>query len=352
VRGLFFANWASIPDHNVALMFLYFVTSLGRQAVIVFFVLSGFFIGWAVISAARSGRWSWRGYLVRRLSRLGIVLLPALALTALWDFAGIGLFGAQSAYLGGRLGEFVLSFRVVDHLTPQAFVGNTFFLQGILGIPTFGSNAPLWSLSYEFWYYMLFPLMICAYLAQGRMRWLFGAGAGLTLVLIGPTIAAYYLVWLLGVAIVVCALRLGPRRQFVPAWALIPAGLLLLAVLVMSQRHSVRVSDGVLSVACAIFLGIVVLKRGPAAWTSGLGRLYASAARRLAGSSYTLYLVHLPMLIFLRAALNQTLPWLPDASHLAIALMLVFAVLAYALGVASLTEARTEQLRHWLVGRV
>src|SRR5437870_4126829 len=94
IRGLFFANWVSLPSYSrtPVLNLFYFLTGLGRQAVMVFFVLSGFFIGWSVISSVRSGRWSWRGYLVRRLTRLGIVLVPALLLTALWDLAGIGLF--------------------------------------------------------------------------------------------------------------------------------------------------------------------------------------------------------------------------------------------------------------------
>src|SRR5947208_15340259 len=102
-------------------MVLYFAGGLGRQAVVMFFVLSGFFIGWSVIGSIRSGRWSWRGYIVRRLTRLGIVLLPALLLTAFWDVAGIALFGVHSAYLGGRSGDAVLTFRVVGHLTPPAF---------------------------------------------------------------------------------------------------------------------------------------------------------------------------------------------------------------------------------------
>ena len=38
---------------------------------------------------------------------------------------------------------------------------NAFFLQTIVG-PTFGSNGPLWSLAYEWWYYVLFPLALGA----------------------------------------------------------------------------------------------------------------------------------------------------------------------------------------------
>jgi peptidoglycan/LPS O-acetylase OafA/YrhL len=354
VRGLFFAQISSLPNaHNPALLLIYFLTGLGRQAVIVFFVLSGFFIGWAVIGATRSGRWSWRGYLVRRLTRLGIVLLPALLLTACWDSAGILVFGAHSAYLGGRAGDFVLQFRVVDHLTLQAFLGNLFFLQGIGGIPTFGSNAPLWSLSYEFWYYMLFPVVVSAYLARGRARWALAAVGALIVAFIGQTIFTYYLIWLLGVALVVGALRLGPRRQSLTPSALIPAGLLFALGLVVGQRHllPITAADGFLGIACAIFLAAILMQRGTAQWNSRFGRFYGQVARRLASCSYTLYLVHLPFLVFLRAAFSSTVPWRPDAPHLGLGLVIGLAVLSYALVVASLTEARTEQLRHWVGSR-
>jgi peptidoglycan/LPS O-acetylase OafA/YrhL len=63
--------------------------------VIVFFVLSGFLVGGSVIKAHRQGQWRWTGYLSRRLSRLWIVIVPALLLTLFWD--SIGLRGPGSA---------------------------------------------------------------------------------------------------------------------------------------------------------------------------------------------------------------------------------------------------------------
>ena len=53
-------------------------TTWGHQAVIVFFVLSGLLVGGSVIRDVRNGRWSWRKYLVQRVTRLWIVLLTAI----------------------------------------------------------------------------------------------------------------------------------------------------------------------------------------------------------------------------------------------------------------------------------
>lgn len=49
----------------------------GHEAVMVFFVLSGFFIGTSVLESFRERRWSWRAYLINRLTRLQLVLVPA-----------------------------------------------------------------------------------------------------------------------------------------------------------------------------------------------------------------------------------------------------------------------------------
>ena len=354
IRGLFFADWANLPNQSrtpvVAL--LYFLTGLGRQAVMVFFVLSGFFIGWSVIGSMRSGRWSWPGYLVRRLTRLGIVLLPALLLTAFWDLAGIALFGAHSAYLGGRPGDAVLTFRVIDYLSPQVFLGNLFFLQGIDHIPTFGSNAPLWSLSYEFWYYMLFPLMASVFVVHGPVRWAFAVVAGLILIFIGPSLAVYYLTWLLGVGIVLTALMLGTRRRILAAWAMAPASVIFGVGLVVGERRLIWGADGFLAVACAIFLTAIIFQRSFAPWSTRLGQLYSTAARRLAGCSYTLYLVHLPILIFLRAAFGRGGPWILNGGNLTLALIILLLVFGYALAVASVTESHTDQLRQWVLRRI
>ena len=69
----------------------YFMTGLGHQAVIVFFALSGFLVGGKALRDILAGRFSWRCYLLRRLTRLWIVIIPALLLTLLLDDAGLSL---------------------------------------------------------------------------------------------------------------------------------------------------------------------------------------------------------------------------------------------------------------------
>ena len=184
---------------------LYAITGLGHQAVVVFFVLSGYFIGTSVWESIDARRWSWRVYLVNRLTRLQLVLLPALILGGIWDQIGMRLPQAASFYYGGLYKYYAPS--VALRSTVPVFFGNLFFLQSLAPLflhrvlsPVFGSNGPLWSLSYEFWYYILFPALMLAAIAwkgmRGRLLYL-----GLAVVLfwfVGLTISVYFLIWLAG----------------------------------------------------------------------------------------------------------------------------------------------------------
>ena len=93
LRALFFVPYAEVKHSNVLIKFAYFLTGFGHQAVIVFFVLSGFFISSSIFRMYQQNRWSWKDYLAQRLVRLWIVLIPALVLTTIWDWSGIHFFG-------------------------------------------------------------------------------------------------------------------------------------------------------------------------------------------------------------------------------------------------------------------
>ena len=200
LRAFFFVDWPQAADRGWFNAVFYLVTAYGHQAVIVFFVLSGFFVAGSVTSACLEGGWSWPKYAATRLTRLWIVLLPALAATALLDYAGRAL--CHGAGYDGTLMHLVTSgpaaYRPVA-LGLKTFLGNLFFLQTV-SVPYYGTNAPLWSLANEFWYYALFPLglialrggprrllhavlfcLVAALLPRDMLRlgvpWLFGLGS-------------------------------------------------------------------------------------------------------------------------------------------------------------------------------
>jgi peptidoglycan/LPS O-acetylase OafA/YrhL len=159
VRSMFFVSYPEVLTKNFPLQAVYVLTGFAHEAVVVFFVLSGLLIGPRVLEAVSRGSWSWKQYSVHRLTRLYIVLIPALLLTAGLDRIGQSLPGAQLSYespLPGYSGWIVTQRNGLP-----VFLGNVFFLERIT-CPPFGSDAPLWSLSFEFWYYLLFPLVVLA----------------------------------------------------------------------------------------------------------------------------------------------------------------------------------------------
>src|SRR5512133_1130922 len=178
----------------------YFFTGCGHQAVMVFFVLSGYFVGGSVADSTAQSRWSWGGYALRRLTRLWLVLIPALLLTLLWDQLGRHLTRGA-----GYNGEFA----GIIHSGPATgvpisigwldFLGNLAFLQTITS-PVFGTNGPLWSLASEFWYYALFPLGFLVLHPNTRFgrRIILGILFSLTAWMLPGGVLLGFITWLLG----------------------------------------------------------------------------------------------------------------------------------------------------------
>lgn len=73
----------------------------------------------------------------------------------------------------------------------------------------------------------------------------------------------------------------------------------------------------------------------------------ARLAKTLAGFSYTLYLVHLPPLVFGAAAISAAGGgrWQPGLGHLAFGTAIALAILGYAFALSRVTEARTDAIR-------
>jgi peptidoglycan/LPS O-acetylase OafA/YrhL len=166
---------------------------LGNDAVMVFFALSGFVIAHVAHERERSPA----DYAVSRLARLYSVVVPAVMLTVLADVLGVlldpALYGANW-FTADRP-----AWRIAANLL---FVNELWF-----GSVRLFSNVPFWSLGYEFWYYVLFGLLL---FLRGRRR--LAAVAGWAC-LVGPKILLLLPVWLLGVWVYRCSrdAALAPR---------------------------------------------------------------------------------------------------------------------------------------------
>jgi peptidoglycan/LPS O-acetylase OafA/YrhL len=276
--------------------------TMGNEAVMIFFVLSGYLVGGSVLRSFQRNRWSWKDYLTKRLTRLWIVLLPALILTVVFDHVGLRFFPETTGIYQSPVGQTVVPANLIHTLTPRIVAGNGLFLQGIL-VPTAGTNIALWSLSNEFWYYLIFPLLVfvCWRSSSALVRVGSALLAGALLFFIGPNEAVLFPTWLLGAAISLLPLKLTERTS---RWLMTGLSLLLLPVMIVVRQLplDLRLAQTCIGLYFGVLLYCLLNRNRPAR-----RGLYQRVATVLSDLSYPLYLVHLPILVFLCAAINR--PW-------------------------------------------
>jgi peptidoglycan/LPS O-acetylase OafA/YrhL len=343
LRALFFVDFQHIEHTSSLLRIVYFLTGFGHEAVMVFFVLSGFFISSAVISRRVSGNWCWRDYAIDRSSRLYVVLIPALLLGWLWDSVGSSIFASTGIYsrpLDG-FGTAIAQNRV----TPGIFIGNLLFLQTIV-CPTFGSNGPLWSLANEFWYYMLFPVVLAAGMAWRASLTpraiLLTIFAVCLAIFLGSEILVGFLIWLAGAVLVFAYSNCEFSGKPWLILYFLASSLALSACLrgARTGNSAVLGSDLAVGFAFSLFLfGVLQMDMG-------IGRgFYPRIAHAMAGFSYSLYVLHFPLLLLLRAWIVPPPRWQPDVRHLGYGAIVGAVTISFAWFVSIFTENKTRVAR-------
>ena len=336
IRGLFFVDFATVQRPTLPLKALYAATALGHQAVVVFFVLSGFLIGQSVLRSWKAGQWSWRVYLVNRSARLYVVLIPALLITALADL--IGSHTSQGGWLYRTVfGNFGAAPFAASY-TVRAFAGSAVFLNTIV-TPCFGSNGPLWSLANEFWYYILFPMLLCAAgpRAAVRRRLLYGCAFLFGMWFVGRSISVYFLIWLMGALIGWIALSKAPLARRIPV---VLTGLTAACAIAGWTAGRAVLPDFALGVAVSLLVWLGWSKKD-----LGAVEAYRWVAATLAGFSYTLYVVHFPLLVLARACLLPAGRWQPSWISGTYGAALFAGALLFAFALSRVTEAKTGSAR-------
>lgn len=335
LRIVFFVDYSEVESPTSVARAFYFLTGFSHQAVLAFFVLSGFFIASTIERQLDS--WSWRTYAIDRVVRLYAVLVPCLLLTAAFDSFGRAADGP--AYRQPLYSN-TMEYRPADALTVFGLFANLSFLQTVVA-PPFGSNSPLWSLANEFWYYAIFPLVLLAVSGRrslaSRVAYLV-AGVGLLVLL--PPIRALFPVWLMGAAIAKL-----PPREFFRRRACTVFSVALALGLATAERLGAESPAADLAVGFAFALALYTLLHRVTPARIGT---YRTIARELAGCSFTLYAVHLPIFFVARAVGFGGLRIQPDAI-LELAAV-ASGTLAFAWGLARFTEGHTDRARRWFHG--
>ncbi len=297
---LVFLFHANDPEFHAT--FLDPVGRFGRDAVIAFFVLSGF-----VIATVANGRErTIEGYLISRFARLYSVVIPALLLTLGADAVGHAI--DPSVYASGHY----------QNSEPWLRFTLTLFLAHEMVFWSWHpfSNAPFWSISYEFCYYLIFAAF---FYLRGYRRLAWGTAM---LLLAGPKILLLLPVWMLGVGLYYLSNRIQIGNVIAGLLFVVPVIIYLvfrvdfayqLAVLTSALfdvdtlgrlSYSIRfLHDYVIGILFALQLaGALFLTRNivfviPVA--------IERTIRYLAGMTFSLYLFHFPLLMLGTALFNN-----------------------------------------------
>jgi peptidoglycan/LPS O-acetylase OafA/YrhL len=299
----------------------WFVTQ--HNAVLIFFVLSGLVIA---TSADKPGS-SLENYAMARAVRLLPVALPAVLISAAVDWH----------VTAGQLGGHGINGWLRDTLLATVFLSSSFGH----GLP---GNAPYWSLCYEVWFYAIFA---AAFYLRGGKRI---AALALCAVLAGPAILLLLPGWLAGVWL--ARTQLWRKLSRFTAWWLLGFGL---AGIVLVVPYAMKLA--------ALLSGISPWKTGYSEFALSDWIVCASVAlaflamrvligeerpllarcerpiRYLAGMSFSLYLLHWPVITLLN---HYGIKPLPGALGVAAYMAMITAICAV---FAHFTEHRRDAAR-------
>jgi len=321
--------------------FAWLLPGRGHDAVIVFFVLSGFVI--ANTQARKRGTLA--DYATDRATRIYSVVVPILL--ACWLAEGIGSLLAPSQYAA----SYELRKPWIYLPLHLLFLGEVWSLREVPNL-----IVPYWSLNFEVWYYALFAVLV---FYRGAKRVVIVLAI---LAMLGPQHLLMWPTWLVGVALW-WAIERWPL-PVAAARATLAASVLAYAVIEMLgvDRRLTDISialytetvghapgNGRNFLADYVLAVIVVANIHAFRWCGWrFPRPIARAVAWAAGYSFTLYLLHAPLIDVAKRAIGSDVPGLGAS------LALLGAILLATIVVGELTEKRRAAFRgpfSWIVAK-
>ena len=282
-----YQSWEAVPAYASAFL------RYGREAVMVFFALSGFFIHYRAATPRHleADDQQVASYYRRRWHRLAPPYFFALAVTVACD--AIGRRWWPTLYMS----------HTGDGYLDQSFAHTGYAIESVvpalLLLPSsrgmdFGSNGPLWSLAYEAIYYVIYPAWFWVRRRSWEAAFIAVPVACLALHFVpaagfAKSVLVHYPVWLSG-----ALLAEGLRSKAVMPRTTIVGALLFCggAALHLANR------DNLFTLIAPIAFGAgAVMVFAAVPWRNRL----MAAAEFLGIRSYTIYIVHFPLLTLLSA---------------------------------------------------
>ncbi|MBY0549969.1 MAG: acyltransferase [Candidatus Obscuribacterales bacterium] len=305
-------------------MYFFSLFRYGHEAVMYFFVLSGFLIHLRLASKYShkdQSNDSWLVYAKRRVRRIYPPLIACLIVTSICDYFGNRVNPAPYQTVAAFTNQPSLSYSI------PTLIGNLLFA-GSLRAPVWGSDGPLWSLSYEGWFYVIYPAFA---LLSKRSVWLPAAVSALLFAIsfapgwtepLSKAIASMFVCWWCGAFLAdVYCLRVPIKLSHVAF-----ASIVLIPTFLFVQGIW---RDVLCSIGFTGLVAFLLQLRGDNFLKNVLGK-----AKWLGDFSYSLYLTHVPVFCLLSALLRvYVFPGgtLPVSSGYLIPCVVLACVVAYLL---------------------
>jgi|GEM_PF-3191974 len=307
-------------------------SSFAMESVAVFFVLSGFLVGGQIVKDNKQDTFSWTDFLVKRISRLWTVLIPGLLFTWLvWEIVVTGTardgFGLQPTLVEGFY--------------------NAIFMQEVV-CPPFANNAALWSISYEFWFYLVFAAGMISLFDAARGRYkramLNCAVVVASTAIFGLKLYVLIPAWLVGVAIAWLFSESSAVYIMLSRRAYVLVALSIFAITLFGiVSNLLEMSRAMLTAFMAIPAALYVMSALTVKSDLPILRRLIDYGAKIGQWSFSIYVYHLPIVI----AILYTIEWsgvaprnLPLLTYLTLIATVPFTIFLW-----WLTERRTGIIR-------
>ena len=360
LRYVWFTDYTNVQSKTLLIKLFYFFSGFGSEALILFFVLSGYLVGGGAIRKWHAGTYSAKDYFISRFSRIYTVLLPALVIGGLLDWVGLYYFNITGIYtISPNFYNKFLDYVIANNLNWTIFFANLVNLQE-LSSPHLGSNGPLWSLAYEWWLYCIFGMVLEIFRRSIKDPTLWIVLVLIVIVLIYSPLKFIVFMGLWAVGVLAAVLR-SNRISMLPIVSLIIFILLLLVsrvthILFDSFNQSIinqlfikLVRDYSLAISFSVL--IITIKNHKTSLVRNI-----PFHKRMADFSYTIYLLHVPLMVFITAMLagNFGVRFLvePNINSLLICCIILISIYLALYGFSQITEKYTPNVKSLINSKV
>jgi len=287
-----------------------------HEAVILFFVLSGYLVGGTFLARLNAGSGDYAHYIASRLARMFTVVVPAVALTFLLGTFTLVHYGNAGLFVS-RPYFFPDWYSISHALSWPVAACNLAFLQ-MIACFQYGSNLSLWSLSNEMIYYFFWITL----LAIPRRPFLSIVAIAIAALMLSSSLLphnegaalqyfSYFAIWMLGALIFVL------NKSAIPSTVIIAAGMAGSIGVTMAGGEQSLYRDLMDSVVAGAIL--LMLEKRNVSFP-----LPRKPVEILAQFSFSLYAIHLPVILLLLGIFGMIAPqpesWRTHAWFMAISI--------------------------------